>query len=105
MKPQARLALRADVRSLRLSYENDSWHVGGGAFQKNSFGYVGRPSGGSRSLGTLFDLSADVTVAPNTTLAFYGAGVRGGRVPANVYLAGGQNPTARYFYAELTQRF
>jgi hypothetical protein len=105
MKPHTRLALRADVRSLRLSDENDLWYVGGGAFQKNSFGYVGRPSGGNRSLGTLFDLSADITVAPNTSLTFYGAGVRGGRVQANIYPAGGPNPTARYFYAELTQRF
>ena len=104
LKPHARVQLRADVRHLRLSNARDLWYVGGGAFQEGSFGYVGRPSNGHRSLGTLFDLSADLNVAPNTTLTFYGAGVRGGRVPAAIY-AGGANPTARFFYAELTQRF
>jgi len=105
MKPHARLGLRADVRALRLSDAADLWYSGGGAFQQNSFGYAGRPSGGSRSLGTLFDLSADISVAANTTLTFYGAGVRGGRVQSHTYPAGGANPAARYFYAELTQRF
>jgi hypothetical protein len=37
-------------------------------------------------------------------LTFYGAGVRGG-VQASIYPAGGANPTARFFYAELTKRF
>jgi hypothetical protein len=105
MKPHTRLMLRADARLLRLSDERDLWYAGGGAFQQNSFGYTGRPSGGSRALGTLFDLSADVNVAANTTLTFYGAGVRGGRVQSGIYPAGGINPTASYFYAELTQRF
>jgi len=105
MKPHARLALRADLRGLRLSNARDLWYSGGGAFQQDSFGYAGRPSGGGRSLGTLFDLSADLSLAPNTSLTFYGAGVRGGRVQSHVYPAGGPNPTARFFYAELTQRF
>jgi hypothetical protein len=105
LKPHARLTLRADVHSLRLSDANDLWYAGGGAFQETTFGYQGRPSGGKSSLGTLFDLSADVSVTPTTTLTFYGAGVRGGGVQAGVYPAGGTNPTARLFYAELLKRF
>ncbi|HEX6624863.1 MAG TPA: alginate export family protein [Pyrinomonadaceae bacterium] len=105
LKPHARLSLRADVRRLRLSNANDLWYAGGGAFQETSFGYQGRPSGGRRSLGTLFDLSADVTLTPTTTLTLYGAGVRGGGVQAGVYPAGGVNPTARLLYVELTRRF
>ena len=105
MKPHARLALRADVHHLRLSSRNDLWYAGGGAFQETSFGYQGRPSGGRRSLGTLFDLSADVTLTPTTTLTLYGAGVRGGDVQRAVYPAGGVNPTARLLYVELTRRF
>ena len=105
LKPHARLTLRADVHALRLSDANDLWYAGGGAFQETTFGYQGRPSGGRKSLGTLFDLSADVTVTPTTTLTFYGAGVRGGGVASNAYPAGGANPTARLFYAELTKRF
>lgn len=105
LKPHARLALRADLHALRLSNARDLWYAGGGAFQETTFGYQGRPSGGRRSLGTLFDLSADVSVTPTTTLTFYGAGVRGGAVASSVYPAGGDNPTARLIYAELTKRF
>lgn len=68
--------LRADVRWLRLSKPNDPWYAGSGAFQQKTFGYVGRPSGGKRSLGTVFDVSVDYNLAQRTTLTFYGAGVR-----------------------------
>ena len=46
-----------------------------------------------------------MAVTPTATLTFYGAGLRGGGVQSGVYPAGGANPTARIFYAELTQRF
>jgi hypothetical protein len=105
LAPHRRVALRADVRRLRLSNANDLWYAGGGAFQEQTFGYTGRPSGGRRSLGTLFDLSADVNVAPDTTLTFYAAGVRGGDVQRFIYPAGGQNPFLRFIYLEFTQRF
>lgn len=105
LRPHARLSMRADVHHLRLSNRNDLWYAGGGAFQEETFGYTGRPSDGRRGLGTLFDLSADVTVTPTTTLTFYGAGVRGGSVQSAIYPAGGANPTARFFYVELMQRF
>jgi len=105
LKPHARLSLRADAHRLRLSNANDLWYAGGGAFQETTFGYQGRPSGGGRGLGTLFDLSADVTVTPTTTLTLYGAGVRGGGVQRAAYPAGGRNPLARLFYVELTRRF
>lgn len=105
LKPHASLTLRADVHALRLSNKHDLWYAGGGAFQETTFGYQGRPSGGRRGLGTLFDLSADVAVTPTATLTLYGAGVRGGDVVSHVYPAGGSRPTARFFYAELTKRF
>lgn len=103
LKPHPRVSLRADVHYLRLSNRNDLWYAGGGAFQEGSFGYVGRPSGGHRSLGTMFDISADVTINRTTTLTFYGAGVRGGGIQSFIHPAGGQNPTARFLYAELTK--
>lgn len=105
LKPHARVALRADMHHLRLSNANDLWYTGGGAFQEGTFGYTGRATGGHGGMGTLFDISADITVTPTTTLTFYGAGVRGGRVQSFIYPAGGENPTARFFYAELTKRF
>jgi len=105
LRPHSRVALRADVHHLRLSSGRDLWYAGGGAFQEGTFGYTGRPAGGRRALGTLFDISADVTITPTTMLTLYGAGVRGGAVQAAIYPAGGTNPTARMFYAELTKRF
>jgi hypothetical protein len=105
LKPHARLALRADARHLRLSNEKDLWYVGGGAFQKNTFGYVGRPSGGGRSLGALFDVSLDWNIASRSALTFYVAGVRGGKAQSFVYPQGGNSPGAHFLYLEFTQRF
>ena len=105
LRPNPALSVRADVRHLRLSNKNDLWYSGGGAFQQRSFGYAGRPGGGSRSLGTLFDISADYAFKPNLTLSLYAAGVRGGQVQANIYPVGGRNPLARFIYFELVKRF
>jgi hypothetical protein len=102
LKPHARLSLRTDIHYLRLSNARDLWYQGGGAFQKTSFGYVGRPSGGKKTLGTLFDLSLDYSVASRTALTFYIAGVTGSSVARGVYPLGN---SARYAYLELTQRF
>lgn len=105
IKPQTRVALRAEVHSLRLSNRADLWYAGGGAFQEGTFGYTGRPGGGRRGLGTMVDLSADLSVSPTTTLTFYVAGVRGGGVQSAIYPIGGTNPTSRMVYAELVKKF
>jgi len=105
LKPHARVSLRADVHYLRLSNARDLWYVGGGAFQDTTFGYVGRPSGGKKSLGTMFDLSADFNVTQTTVLTFYASGVRGGGVQGFTYPASGHNPAARFVYFEFIQRF
>lgn len=105
LKPHARVSLRADVHHLRLSNARDLWYVGGGAFQDKTFGYVGRPSGGEKSLGVVFDLSADFNVTQTTALTLYASGVRGGGVQRSIYPAGGNNPPARLAYFELSQRF
>jgi hypothetical protein len=102
LKPHARLGLRADAHYLRLSGARDLWYQGGGAFQKATFGYVGRPSGGKKTLGTMFDLSLDYSLASRTALTFYLAGVTGSSVARGVYPLGN---SARYAYVELTQRF
>ncbi len=102
MKPHAKLALRTDVHYLRLSSERDLWFVGGGAFQQKTFGYVGRPATGGKTLGTLADVSADFSLTPTTILTFYLAGVRGGEVAKSIY-PDGEN--SRFAYLELTKRF
>ena len=105
LKPNPRLSLRADLRYLRLSNEKDLWYLGGGAFQKNTFGYIGRPGGGNRALGTLADLSVDYNVTSKTVLTFYSAGVAGGRVQGFVYPEQGVRSSSRFLYIELLQRF
>ncbi|HEU4389780.1 MAG TPA: alginate export family protein [Blastocatellia bacterium] len=105
LKPHPRLAIRADVRHLKLSNTRDLWYSGGGAFQAKTFGYTGRPSGGKSSLGTLADVSLDWVVAQRTSFVVYLGGVRGGGVQGSIYPLGGTNPGARFVYVELTQRF
>jgi len=104
-KPVARLAIRADVRHLRLSNRRDLWYAGGGAFENRTFGYAGRPSSGQSELGTLFDVGFDVELARRTAMTFYVGGIRGGGVPAAIYPAGAPRPPARFIYVELLQRF
>ncbi|HWP41839.1 MAG TPA: alginate export family protein, partial [Blastocatellia bacterium] len=105
LKPHDRVSLRGDIHHLRLSNPQDLWYVGGGAFQDQTFGYVGRPGGGRRGLGTVFDLSADISVTQTTVLTFYASGVHGGGVQQFIYPEGGTNPVARFMYFELAQRF
>jgi hypothetical protein len=59
VQPISKLTLRSEVHSLRLANAADFWYTGGGAFQRNTFGYTGRPSNGSRSLANVLDFSAD----------------------------------------------
>ncbi|MFY9610202.1 MAG: alginate export family protein [Blastocatellia bacterium] len=105
LKPHPRVSLRTDVHYVRLSNARDLWYVGGGAFQDKTFGYVGRPGGGKKGVGTVFDLSADFNVTQTTVLTFYASAVRGGGVQAFIYPTGGSNPAARFAYFELSQRF
>lgn len=102
LKPHAKVALRTDLHHLRLSNSNDLWYTGGGAFQQSTFGYVGRPSNGEKTLATMADLSVDWNITPATTLTFYVAGARGGGVVEKIY-PNGRN--ARFAYIELTRRF
>jgi hypothetical protein len=104
-KPHPRLNMRFDAHHLRLSNARDLWYSGGGAFQKGTFGYAGRPSDGRRDLGWLFDASADINVAALTTFTLYFGGIRGGGVPSAIHPLGGSNPAARFFYFELVQKF
>jgi hypothetical protein len=102
LKPHRKLSLRTDLHYLRLSSAKDLWYLGGGAFQDQTFGFVGRPGNGGKSLGTLADVSIDYSVASRTLFSFYLGGVRGGSVMSNTHPLGGN---ARFAYIELTQRF
>ncbi len=102
LRPHARLAIRSDYRWLRLSQSADLWYSGGGAFQYATFGFTGRPSGGSRDLGNLVDFSAEFKATSKTTLTFYYGNANGGKIIHSIYPAGS---SASLVYWELSQRF
>lgn len=101
LRPSRTVTLRADVHALRLAGAADLWYQGGGAFEKQTFGYAGRPSNGRTALATLADLSADLTVSPNLTVSGYYGRAVGRAVTDAIYGGGG----ARLAYLELLIRF
>jgi hypothetical protein len=102
LRPHAKLSVRTDVHGLRLTERNDLWYQGGGAFQNTSFGYLGRPSGGSRDFGLLWDAGADFNLHPRFVWSVYFGFLAGGPVVHNIYPAGSN---ARFGYTEFTYRF
>jgi hypothetical protein len=79
-RPRASLGLRLDVHRLDLASASDLWYAGSGATlgRGNAFGYAGRPSNGSRHLGTSVEMSANYTIRPgwsvNGFLSRFGGG-------------------------------
>lgn len=102
LRPSPRLSARADVHALRLASSADLWYQGGGAFQPGTFGYAGRPSNGSTSLATLYDVGADYTIDRHAAVGAYYGLAAGGAVVKGTYPAGA---TAGFGYVELTLRF
>jgi len=83
-----RVTIRTDIHSLRLASSNDLWYSGGGAFQAATFGYTGRPSNGQSTLGTLYDVSADLTLTPHVGVSGYVGYATGGLVTQAIYSGG-----------------
>jgi len=83
-----RVTIRSDIHSLRLASPNDLWYSGGGAFQAATFGYTGRPSNGQSTLGTLYDVSADLTLTPHVGVSGYVGYATGGLVTQAIYSGG-----------------
>jgi hypothetical protein len=101
LRPSPKLSLRADAHRLRLSNARDLWYSGGGAFSDNGFGYAGRPSGGSKKLGNLFDISADYNLSPTQSFGAYIGHVSGSDVARGIYA----NGSLTFAYLEMTQKF
>jgi hypothetical protein len=87
---------------LNLTNAKDLWYVGGGAFQKQSFGYTGRPSGGQRKFANVVDLSVDYQIDSQTTLTLYAAHAEGKAIVSNLFPNGSN---ANLVYIELIRRF
>ena len=102
ISPHRKLTLRSEAHSLNLANANDLWYSGGGAFQKETFGYTGRPSGGRKGFATILDVSADYQFDAQTAFTFYVAHASGRAVIRNIYPDG---PNANFAYVELNRRF
>ncbi len=102
VRPHERLTLRSEVHALQLAKANDLWYVGGGAFQKQTFGYSGRFAGGHNSLATIFDLSADWRLDSHTSFTIYAAHAAGKGAIRYLFP---QGPKANLIYVETTRRF
>lgn len=94
-----RATLRIDLHGLRLSEPADLWYQGGGAFERQTFGYTGRASGGSRGLATLLDVGGDVRLGA-LTLSAYAAHASQRAVISRIFPGG----TGRLFYLEAELR-
>lgn len=100
-RPSAKLTVRADAHALRLADANDSWYQGGGAFEPDTFGYAGRPSGGSTDLAELYDASGDFAFSRRFIVSGYYGFAEGGAVPRAIY----RNGAGQFGYVEATVRF
>jgi hypothetical protein len=102
LRPSNRMTLRTDLHSIRLASKNDLWYSGGGAYQSGTFGYNGRPSNGQTGLGTLYDVSGDITLNRHIGLGLYYAYVRSHDVARAIFPAGSGT---RFGFVEWQLRF
>lgn len=100
-KPNAKLTVTSEAHALSLTEDRDLWYSGGGAFEKKSFGFAGRPSNGHDDLATVIDLGLDYTLNPKTSFTLYGAHAGGGDVVNAIFAESG----ASLVYLEVTRRF
>jgi hypothetical protein len=101
LRPSGTVQVRAEAHHLRLSEPADLWYSGGGAFDKRTFGYAGRPANGQSELGTLLDLSAEVRLTPRVSVNGYFGWLTGGPVIDRIYP---DRPNAALGYLEVEWR-
>lgn len=103
--PVKKLTLNSELHAVRLSDARDLWYDGSGAFETGTFGYLGRPRGGSRRVGKSIDLNVDYALSAKTSLLLYGGIMRGNAVSAFVFPAGSHRPVAHVLSIEIVRRF
>jgi len=102
LRPHPKVTISDEVHAIRLTNANDLWYSGGGIFQPWTFGYTGRSTSGRRSLGNLYDLSAEYRPARRTTLTGYFGYTQGLAAMEQIYPNG---KDGRFAYVEILQRF
>ena len=85
IRPLSALAVRSELHRLWLADAADLWYLGGGVFQQSTFGFQGRPSGGSTRLSTVWDISGDYPLTRGLNLTVYYAYASGQGPIANIY--------------------
>lgn len=102
LRPASRFTMRGEAHAIRLSRGEDLWYQGGGAYQRRSFGWVGRPTGGEQDLAHLLDVSAELRFTPDFILTGYLAKARAGRAMRVAYP---QHTPGTLAYLEIERRF
>ena len=100
--PDSKLTLRSELHALRLANASDLWYLGGGAFQRSTFGYTGRPSNGNRSLANVWDISADYQFTHSFSATLYYGHAWGKSVVRSIYP---QDPNGQLVYLETNFHF
>lgn len=98
VRPRGNLTARLDIRRLDLAQAHDRWYGGAGATRSRGsfFGFAGRPSGGARSLGTVVEGGADITVSRHWSVNGYVGHIAGGDVVRTSFTGDGLT----FFYIE-----
>ena len=102
LHPHRKVLLRSEAHALSLAERNDLWYLGGGPFQPQTFGYVGRPSGGQSKLANVWDLSVDYKIAPRFGVTVYFARAWGSSVIEHIYPNGANG---QFGYVEFDASF
>lgn len=104
LSPTHRLSFRSELHSLRLTKAKDFWYSGGGAFQRSTFGYTGRPApgNGNRGLANVWDLSTDYQFTRMFSATLYYGQAWGKTTISNIYPA---DPNGHLLYLETNIRY
>ena len=102
LRPHAKITTTSEFHSLSLQNAKDLWYVGGGAYQPWSFGYVGRNTGGRKSLANLYDTQVEYRYSPRFTFLVY-YGYAQGLAAMNFIYPAGKNGS--FGYGEVLVRF
>ena len=100
LRPHPKVTLTNEFHALALNSGTDFWYSGGGVFQPQTFGYVGRSTGGAKSLANLYDMGAEYRM--NSRLAFTAYyGYAQGKAAMKVIYPKGTNGSFGYLEAIL----
>jgi hypothetical protein len=102
LRPYKRVTFRSDFHDLWLSNSHDLWYGGGGAFQPQTFGFLGRPSNGLTGLADVYDTSGDFQMTRALALGLYFGYAEGGAVIKKIFPNGADS---KFGYIELNYAF